>query len=116
MNQQELLSLLDPELRKEAVDLVPYGVREYAFPLHIAQRVLDEIVRSGGIVLGGDLWIANDDGFFEPGHDNWFVNRVPDEPFGDFAARQAQAANKFFERQEDGGRSYATFVLSKEEQ
>ena len=70
----------------------------------------------GGVVLGGGLWIVHDDGFYGPGHDNWFVNHVPGEPFDDFAARQAEAANRFFERQEGDGRSYATFVLSKEEQ
>lgn len=116
MNQQEMLSLLDPELRKEAVDLTPYGVREFAFPLRAAQRVLAEIVHGGGVVLGGDLWTVRDDGFYEPGHDNWFVNHVPGESFDDFTARQADAANRFFERQEDDGRSCATFVLSKEEQ
>jgi hypothetical protein len=116
MSQQALLSFLDPELRGEAVDLAPHGVREFAFPLRIAHRVLDEIVQSGGIVLGGDLWIANEGGFFEPGHDNWFVNRLPDEPFEEFSGRQTQAANKFFERQVDDGRRYATFVLSVEEQ
>jgi hypothetical protein len=116
MNQQGVLSLLDPELQKEAVDLTSYGVREYAFPLRVARRVLAEIVHGGGVVLGGDLWIVHDDGIYEPGHDNWFVNRVPGESLDDFAARQAGAANRFFERQEDDGRSYATFVLSKEEQ
>jgi hypothetical protein len=116
MNQQGLLSLLDPDLRKEAVDLAPYGVREYAFPLRVAQRVLVNIVRGGGVVLGGDLWTVRDDGLYEPGHDNWFVNHVPGESFDDFTARQAEAANRFFERQKDDGRNYATFVVSKEDQ
>jgi hypothetical protein len=45
MNQEALLSLLDPELPRDPVDLTPYGVREYAFPLRIVQRVLNEIVQ-----------------------------------------------------------------------
>jgi Immunity protein 40 len=112
MNQQELLDLLDAELRGQAVDLEPFGVREYAFPMRLAQRVLDEIVRGGGVVLGGDLWIVHDDGSCRPGHDNWFADLVPGESTAEFSARQARAASAFFERHQNEDRSYATFVLA----
>ncbi len=114
MSQQGLLSVLDPELRKRAIDLAPYGVNEYGFPARSGRKVLFELLENRKMILGGDLWVADADGSLRPGHDNWYVNRIPGESFNQMSMRAVQESDAFFERSENDPKNIVTFVVGRE--
>jgi len=112
-SQSELFELLSGELRATAIDLEPYGVHELAFPITVARLVLDQIVSAGQKPLGGDLWSrSDDDSYFSPTGENWYINLPDAEAPADWLSRMRSKAEGFIDRHRSDSRSFVTFVLA----
>ena len=101
--QEWMLKSLSPSVASSAVDLTSEGSREYAFPVLISREVFDSLVSQGFVVLGGDLWKKEKDGFSACG-ESWFS-----ESSSPSAARGAWF--HFFNILPEGGDYYVTFVV-----
>jgi hypothetical protein len=70
----QVLAAVPASLKVLAIDLRSVGVFEWAFPIGIAQEVLDAVERNGLELLGGDTWIRQSDGTMSATGWNWTVS------------------------------------------
>ncbi|MCP3013851.1 hypothetical protein NGM33_10965 [Nocardiopsis dassonvillei] len=98
-----MIRLLAPSVVSDAVDLSPEGSLEYAFPVRLAQEVFDSLVSRGFIVLGGDLWKKESDGFSLCG-ENWFSESSS-------SAAAEGLWSRFVDIVPKGDEYYVTFVV-----
>ena len=109
--QSKMLGLLPPELATVAVDLsVIAGSREYCFPLTAASAVLENLLRNGVTLLGGDLWDLKDGEYYALG-ESWYTNSVPGESAVIREARVRETAGEFFARYANATKNRVTFVV-----
>lgn len=100
--QERMLGLLPSSIASRAVDLASEGSREYAFPALASQKIFEYLVSQGFVVLGGDLWKKEADGFSCCG-ENWFS-----EEASPHASRKAWS--RFIDALPEGD-YYVTFVV-----
>lgn len=109
--QSEMLSLLPSDLAALAVDLsVIAGSREYCFPLDVSLSVLENLLRNGLVVLGGDLWDLENDEYY-PSGESWYADAVEGESVMARESRVRATAKKFFARYENAANKRVTFVV-----
>ena len=106
-----MMSLLPPELSAIAVDLsVKAGSREFSFPIRHAHTVLEAVLATGLVLLGGDLWGVDSDGYFATG-ESWFVNPIEGEDTVDHTRRVRSTAGEFFDLYSGADDKWVTFVV-----
>jgi hypothetical protein len=106
-----MLRLLPSELVGDAVDLSESaGTREYCFPIRDGRRILESLLGTGLVVLGGDLWVKEGDEYFAAG-EGWYVDSVDQESFDDRGQRVRLAAARFFDLYQGSDDKWVTFVV-----
>ncbi|WP_305783917.1 Imm40 family immunity protein [Symbioplanes lichenis] len=109
--QSDMLRVLSPNLAALAVDLtVIAGSREYCFPLDAAPAVFEALVKNGVVILGGDLWECEEDGYFPVG-ETWYVDSSEGKSSSGHEARVRAAAGEFFARYGSMDDKWVTFVV-----
>jgi hypothetical protein len=112
VSQPVISCILSGFLIDQAVDLEPYGVFELAFPISIAEDVLAQLLDSGIMISGGDLWSKDERGEFRPKHDNWFVNFTDCTAGEDVTKLVKIRAGEFFKRNKENSDNMVTFVVT----
>ena len=89
---KELVRFLDDDrLRSRAIDLVPFGVNNYAWERGDAISVIDRLQQLGMLVLGGDVWRLTE-GTLSLTYENW---HCPNPDSLSDVARCAKLAKEF---------------------
>lgn len=114
MSQPAVARILSGFLIDQAVDLEPYGVFELAFPVSIADDVLAQLLDSGIMISGGDLWSKDEQGEFRPKYDNWFVNSTDCTAGEDMTKLVKIWAGEFFKHNKENSHNMVTFVVNGE--
>ncbi len=102
------------DLWSKAESLSVIGVEEMAWHPEDAVRVLELLRPTEIAVLGGDVYVKRA-GRFEPGYENWYAKRDPQEMPSAFAARSQSIAREYLAKlMETGDRErWVTLVLSE---
>jgi len=109
-DQNRLLEALSDRLKSSAVDLTSEGSAEFAFPVSCAREVYDSLVDAKWLILGGDLWKAENDGFSSCPK-GWYIPSSDD----DFSAARDEISrekwNSFIDAISDYTDFYVTFII-----
>lgn len=70
LSRDDLWAALSEEVRSVAARLDLQRSAEDAFPVAIAEEVVAALEEAGALILGGDFWLLQDDGF-HPAYANW---------------------------------------------
>ena len=110
MDQNRLLEVLEDRLKSSVVDLTSEGSAEFAFPVSCARDVYESLADAGLLVLGGDLWRAEKDGYSSCA-EGWFIASSSEAPSVSRFDTSRQKWNEFIDKLPDRADFYVTFVI-----
>lgn len=81
---------ISPALRAQARALNDLGLVDVAWSREHTREVLNAIRARDIAVLGGDVYMEQNDGQLEHTYDNWHCERLPEESLSQYARRSWQ--------------------------
>ncbi len=75
-----------------------------------ALKALNLLVDTEIAVLGGDVYVLENDGYFRPTYDNWYCNKE-DKTFLEFAKKSRNIALSFLKNYKEGENLKIRYVL-----
>lgn len=92
---------LPEPLQKRAVDLSEQHIREFAFTLRDALRVVSVMKDRGWTILGGDFYRRRAAGDWAPTYDHWSTERGVGESLAEYVERSITEADAAISRLQD---------------
>lgn len=109
-DQERILLRISDDARNAAVDLSVEGSFHYAFPVVVASEVFDTLMDQGFLVLGGDLWRQEADGFSH-WHAGWHFDSSAEESSSEVRNGIRQAWQCFIGRVSELPGAYVSFSV-----
>ncbi|WP_419785787.1 Imm40 family immunity protein [Pseudodesulfovibrio sp.] len=99
-------------LLSSGVALHSSGINNWAFKKNQALLVLDEIRKINVPILGGDVFLFEDE-LLVPASENWFCDQLNKETYDEYVLRSINVAKSYIEKMQLNGR-VPYFVLVPE--
>jgi|SRR5258706_3338066 hypothetical protein len=98
-----------PHLVRAALDLLPFGFDEWAWPYPEILEVIEELAARSYAILGGDVWRKGERGMGSLG-DNWYLDPDASMSWSTYVRESANASLKYIQRYHDRNEDGYWFV------